>query len=32
MCSVESMNLVEIFPYKSIGFPLGSLGLVLEWF
>jgi len=30
MCSVESMNLVEGFPCNSIGFPLGSLGLVVE--
>jgi hypothetical protein len=32
MCSVESMNLVEGFPCKYVGFPLGSLGLVVEWF
>jgi hypothetical protein len=30
MCSVEFMNLVEGFPCKSVGFPLGSLGLVVE--
>ena len=30
MCSVELMNLVESFPCKSIGFPLGSLGLAVE--
>jgi hypothetical protein len=27
MCSVESMNLVEGFPCKYVGFPLGSLGI-----
>jgi hypothetical protein len=32
MCSVELMNLVEGFPCKSVGCPLGSLGLVVEWF
>jgi hypothetical protein len=32
MCSVELMNLVEGLPCKSIGCPLGSLGLVVEWF
>jgi hypothetical protein len=30
MCSVEFMNLVEGFPCKSVGCPLGSLGLVVE--
>jgi hypothetical protein len=30
MCSVEFMNLVEGFPCKSIEFPLGSSGLVVE--
>jgi hypothetical protein len=30
MCSVEFMNLVEGLPYKSVGFPLGSLWLVVE--
>ena len=29
MCSVEFMNLDEGFPCKSIGFPLGSLWLVV---
>jgi hypothetical protein len=32
MCSVESMNLVEGLPCKSVGLHLGSLGLVVEWF
>ena len=32
MCSVELMNLVESFPCKSVGCPLGILGLVVEWF
>jgi hypothetical protein len=30
MCSVEFMNLVEGFPCKSVGCPLGSLGFVVE--
>jgi hypothetical protein len=30
MCSVELMNLVEGFPCKSVGCPLGSLGLVVD--
>jgi hypothetical protein len=30
MCSVEFMNLVEGFPCKYVGCPLGSLGLVVE--
>jgi hypothetical protein len=30
MCSVESMNLVEGLACKSVGYPLGSLGLVVE--
>jgi hypothetical protein len=30
MCSVEYMNLVEGLPCKSVRFPLGSLGLVVE--
>jgi hypothetical protein len=30
MCSVEFMNLVEGLPCKFVGFPLGSLGLVVE--
>jgi hypothetical protein len=30
MCSVEFMNLVKGFPSKSIGCPLGSLGLDVE--
>jgi hypothetical protein len=32
MCSVEFMNQVEGFPYKYVGFPLGSLWLVVELF
>jgi hypothetical protein len=32
MCSVEIMNLVEGFSCKSVVFPLGSLGLGVEWF
>jgi hypothetical protein len=32
MCIVELMNLVEGLPRKSVGFPIGSLGLVVEWF
>ena len=31
MCSVEFMNLVEGFPCKFVGCPLGSLGLVVEF-
>jgi hypothetical protein len=30
MCVVEYMNLVEGLPCKSIGCPLGSLGLVVK--
>jgi hypothetical protein len=30
ICSVEFFNLVEGFPCKYVGFPLGSLGLVVE--
>jgi hypothetical protein len=30
MCSVEFMNLVEGFPYKYVGFPFSSLGIVGE--
>jgi hypothetical protein len=30
MCSVEFMNLGEGLPSKSVGCPLGSLGLVVE--
>jgi hypothetical protein len=30
MCSVKFINLVDGLPCKSIGFPLGSLGLVVE--
>jgi hypothetical protein len=30
MCSVESMNMVEGLPCKAVGYPLVSLGLVVE--
>jgi hypothetical protein len=30
MCSGESMNMVEGFPCKSVGCPLGILGLAIE--
>jgi regulator of replication initiation timing len=30
MCSVELMNLVEVFPCKYVGCPLGSLGILVE--
>jgi hypothetical protein len=32
MFSVELMNLVEGFPCKFVGCPLGILRLVVEWF
>jgi hypothetical protein len=30
MCIIESMNLVEVFPCKSVGCSLESLGLAIE--